>query len=76
MTHSKPIPTDALGILSQPGTPLAALLAVRFAVVVTTWATRRRTRIDLANLDARMRRDVGLTAEQARTEASRLFWQA
>lgn len=76
MAHTRHFPTDALSILSQPGTPLAAMLAVRFALVVTTWATRRRTRIDLANLDARMLRDVGLTAEQAGTEASRLFWQA
>ena len=54
MALTRPIPADAFSILSQPGTPVAALMAVKFAVLVTTWATRRRTRLALSQLDTWM----------------------
>jgi uncharacterized protein YjiS (DUF1127 family) len=66
---------DVLSILAQPGTPIAAKLAVAFAVRVTKWATHRRTRLALSRLEPWQLRDVGLTPEVANTEASRVFWR-
>ena len=76
MTHANASRTDTIGLLGQPGAPLAAVLAVKFAVCVTTWATRRRTRAALTQLQPWQLADVGLTPDQASTEASRVFWQA
>ena len=68
--------TEALGILNQRSLPVLALIAVKFAVCVTKWGTRRRTRRALATLEPWQLRDVGLTPEQAKTEAARAFWDA
>ena len=75
MAHTRPIPADALSILSQPGTPVAAQIAVKFAVLVTTWATRRRTRLALSRLEPWMLEDVGLTPREADFESRRVFWR-
>lgn len=75
MAHAQPIQTDAFGILSQTHAPVAAHLAVRFAIVLTAWATRRRTRLALAQLEPWQLRDVGLTPEEADVETRRVFWQ-
>jgi uncharacterized protein YjiS (DUF1127 family) len=68
--------TEALGILNQRSLPVLALIAVKFAVCVTKWVTRRRTRRALSTLEPWQLADVGLTPEQAETEASRAFWDA
>ncbi|WP_370401507.1 DUF1127 domain-containing protein [Sulfitobacter sp. JB4-11] len=75
MAHARTVSTDALGILSQPGLPFAARWAVTFAVCVTKWSIRTRTRRALSQLEPWQLADVGLTPEQAFTEASRAFWQ-
>lgn len=75
MTHARSHSTDALSMLARGDAPFTAQLAVKFAVLVTTWATSRRTRRALAQLEPWQLRDVGLTPEQASTEASRVFWQ-
>ncbi len=75
MALARPIPTDALSILSQTDTPLVATLAVKFAVYVTTWATHRRTRIALAQLEPWQLDDVGLTPDEAFIESHRVFWR-
>lgn len=75
MAHQRSIPTDALSILSHPGTPVAAQVAVKFAVLVTKWATRRRTRLALSQLEPWQLSDVGLTSTDAYTESRRVFWQ-
>ena len=62
-------------VLSQPLVPFTARLAVKFAVLVTSWATRRRTRIALSQLEPWQLRDVGLTPEGAFAEARRVFWR-
>ncbi|MEO0391134.1 MAG: DUF1127 domain-containing protein [Pseudomonadota bacterium] len=46
------------------------------AVVLSTWATRRRTRLALAQLTADQLRDVGLTPDDALTERQKVFWRA
>ena len=76
MTQTLTLSTEALATLSQRSVPIPALIAVKFAVCVTTWATRRRTRLALRQLEPWQLRDVGLTPAQANTEASRVFWQA
>lgn len=75
MTHALTLSSETLSILNQRGLPVLALAAVQFAVCVTKWATRRRTRIALSNLDAHLLADVGLTRDEADTEASRAFWR-
>ncbi|MFK7835614.1 MAG: DUF1127 domain-containing protein [Sulfitobacter sp.] len=75
MAHARSIPTDALSILSQPGAPLAARLAVSFAVLVTKWATNRRTRLALSKLEPWQLQDVGLTPTEANFESRRVFWR-
>jgi uncharacterized protein YjiS (DUF1127 family) len=67
--------------------PEAPARAARCATQVTTlaaharaWlaraAARRRQRLDLAALDARLLRDIGLTREQAGAEAAKGCWRA
>lgn len=75
MAQTSAFTPDRLGILTQPGTPVVAQVAVKFALCVTTWATRRRTRLALSQLESWQLRDVGLTPQQASTEASRAFWR-
>lgn len=75
MAHVRSASAEAIGILSQPGLPFAANLAVKFAVCVTKWSIRTRTRRALRQLEPWQLTDVGLTSEQASTEASRAFWQ-
>lgn len=41
-----------------------------------TWCLRYRSRRQLGKLGACMRRDIGITAEQAREEARKPFWRA
>ncbi|WP_299961851.1 DUF1127 domain-containing protein [uncultured Roseobacter sp.] len=55
--------------------PTVALLALEFAVIVSKWATRRRTRRALSQLENWQLDDVGLTPRVARTEASKVFWR-
>ena len=76
MTQTLTPHTKALATLSQPGIPVAALIAVKFAVCVTSWATRHRTRQALRQLEPWQLRDVGLTPAEAEHEASRVFWKA
>jgi len=74
MTQAMTLSSEALGILNQRALPLAALVAVKVAVCLTKWATHRRTRLALKQLEPWQLRDVGLTPEQAKSEASRAFW--
>ena len=54
--------------------PLLARLAMQFAVIVTTWDMKRRTRKQLLQLDDHLLRDVGIERDVAYTEARRPFW--
>jgi uncharacterized protein YjiS (DUF1127 family) len=58
---------------APPAAPRLALL-LRYARLAARWMARRRQRRALAELDAHLLRDVGLTAEQARREAAKWFW--
>ncbi len=41
-----------------------------------TWRTRARQRAELAHLDHRMVRDLGLSAQDIQFEANKPFWRA
>ena len=51
MTQARPISADAMTLMTYRALPVPAMIALRFAAVVTTWAARRRTRIALAALE-------------------------
>ncbi len=77
MTQTNASAADALTYLrNSPALPLASVWAVRFAVVVSKWATRRRTRAVLRQLTPQQLADVGLTPAQAHHEQAKVFWQA
>ena len=58
--------------------PLAARtsLSARLTLALTEARNRRRERHMLANLDPHLLRDIGLTPDQVRAEASKPFWRA
>ncbi|MGJ8626567.1 MAG: DUF1127 domain-containing protein [Sulfitobacter sp.] len=76
MTHALTLSTEMMTTLNTRGLPIAAVIAVKFAVCVTKWGQNRRTRLHLAELDPHLLKDLGLTQEQARTEAARVFWKS
>jgi uncharacterized protein YjiS (DUF1127 family) len=55
--------------------PVAGFLR-RFAETVDAWAQRARDRRDLAELDERQRRDMGLDLDAIRRETNKPFWRA
>ena len=59
---------------NRPLTP-AASFALYAAVVLVTWAERRRTRTSLKHLDNHLLKDIGLTPKEALIESQRPFWQ-
>lgn len=63
-------------LAANPRLPVLAMVALRFAGVVTQWDQRRRTRHVLGTLDDRMLRDIGVTRSQARKEARLPFWRS
>ena len=62
-------------LLENNALPIVSVIAVQFAVTVSKWTLRHRTRKALGQLTEPQLRDVGLTPLQARREAARLFWQ-
>lgn len=60
---------------AQAELPFAARLAVDFAVLVTTWDMRRKSRQALRNLDQHMLRDIGVERPAALDEADKPFWR-
>ena len=77
MTHALTLSPETLAYLSQTRNfPLVAIVAVKFAVCVSKWATRRRTRQTLRQLEDWQLEDVGLTPRQAHDECAKAFWKA
>jgi uncharacterized protein YjiS (DUF1127 family) len=76
MTQTLTLCTESVAILNQRGTPVLAVIAVKFAVCVTKMTTRRRTRQALSLLEPWQLDDVGLTSQQAHDESIRVFWKA
>lgn len=77
MTHAQTPSPRTLAFLNEAKEmPTLAIVAIEFAVCVTKWATRYRTRRALKQLTVWQLDDVGLTPRQARDEAARVFWRA
>jgi uncharacterized protein YjiS (DUF1127 family) len=57
-------------------TVVPLLDATRFKALVREWIGRARSRRDIAGLDERTIRDLGLTPSQMQFEARKPFWQA
>ncbi len=55
-------------------TPLAGTFAA-VADTIAIWRRRSRERRELASLDQRTMRDLGMTASQAAFEANKPFWR-
>ncbi|MDO6591598.1 hypothetical protein DS901_09355 [Loktanella sp. D2R18] len=71
------LPAAQFAAISSPSSmPLAARIAVRFAVAVTKWDTRRKTRKHLKALPAHLLNDIGLDSATAKAEVIKPFWQA
>ncbi|WP_322889032.1 MULTISPECIES: DUF1127 domain-containing protein [unclassified Yoonia] len=69
-------PMQIAVLTSQSHVPVMAGLALRFAVIVTTWDLRRRTRVHLRDLPPHLLRDIGLDHPAAMAEVSKPFWRA
>ena len=77
MARISTIPTETLAYLADARfVPAASVVAVDIAVCLAKWSMRRETRKALKNLSDWELRDVGLTPEEARFEASKVFWRA
>ena len=77
MARTATTPNDALTYLAEAHIlPTASVIALRVAVCLSKWATRRNTRRTLKQLTPWELRDVGLTPEEADFEASKVFWRA
>ena len=59
----------------QAQLPVLANVAVRFAVAVTKWDMRRKTRRALKRLDGHLLVDIGVDQSAADAEGSKPFWQ-
>ncbi|MEL7124847.1 MAG: DUF1127 domain-containing protein [Pseudomonadota bacterium] len=62
-------------LTAQNRMPVASVMAVRVAVLLSKWAMHRRTRLALKDLPDHLLRDVGLTRAEADHEARRVFWR-
>lgn len=55
--------------------PNLARVLIWVASLITLWAHRRRTRLQLSYLDHHLLNDIGLTREQAEEESMKRFWK-
>jgi uncharacterized protein YjiS (DUF1127 family) len=76
MTNSAPIASPHMAYLnSRPTLPVVAQLAVAFAVLVTKWHMRRRTRKQLRALTPAQLRDIGVSRRDAHYQGTLPFWR-
>jgi uncharacterized protein YjiS (DUF1127 family) len=59
-----------------PSTSALAQLVSRITDTYSTWRRRTTTRFELARLDDRMLRDIGVTHNAVEEEVSKPFWRA
>ncbi len=73
---SPTLQTEHITVLkNQTVLPILARWAVAFAVMVTKWERRQKTRNHLARLTDHQLDDIGISRSQARTETNKAFWQ-
>jgi len=59
---------------ADPVSRRALAIVERICQRLWLWHERKRQRVALASLDARLLDDVGITGEQAQQEAEKPFW--
>lgn len=62
--------------MSLVETKFRELPLIHFNRLATAWLERAIQRRDLAQLDGRLLRDLGLTRREAKAESAKWFWQA
>jgi len=62
-------------LISRPALPVVAQWAVSFAVLVTKWSLRHRTRTHLKHLSDTQLKDIGVNRQDAHYEATLPFWR-
>jgi uncharacterized protein YjiS (DUF1127 family) len=67
--------TTADRLASAPAAPFVASWLARAWTTVTCWVERSRSRSELAAMDERMLRDIGLTRADVIMEDRKHFWE-
>lgn len=62
-------------LISRPALPVLAQWAVVFAVLVTKWSLRHRTRKQLRQLDDTQLTDIGVSRADAHYQGTLPFWR-
>lgn len=62
-------------LVSRPALPVLAHWAVTFAVLITKWSLRRRTRKHLRHLTQEQLDDIGCNRAEAHHQATLPFWR-
>ncbi len=75
MSHALQTAQQINVLNAQAHLPVVARVAVTFAVLVTKWDTRRKTRKALKHLEPHLLHDIGLDRPSALAEAAKPFWQ-
>lgn len=65
------LPAARIGSGKRFGARILAVL-----VTLETWLARRRERLDLAQLDDHLLKDIGLSRADVERETAKPFWQA
>ncbi|MGR3623131.1 DUF1127 domain-containing protein [Pseudophaeobacter sp.] len=76
MTHTAAHSHPNMSYLnSRASLPVLAQAAVAFAVLVTKWSNRQRTRKHLRHLSAEQLKDIGLSRQDAHYQGTLPFWR-
>lgn len=62
-------------LVSCPALPVMAQWAVAFAVLITKWTLRRRTRKHLRHMSQEQLNDIGRNRSEALHQATLPFWR-
>ncbi|UWQ48190.1 DUF1127 domain-containing protein [Leisingera caerulea] len=73
--HTQMAQSNMSFLISRPALPVLAQWAVLFAVLVTKWSLRHRTRCQLKHLSDAQLQDIGLSRADAHYEATLPFWR-
>lgn len=73
LTQSDRMALTQLG--ARTNLPVAAVIAVRCAYLITLWSFRHRSRRQLNSLPYAALEDIGLTPRQAALESRKWFWR-
>ncbi|MGL4311046.1 MAG: DUF1127 domain-containing protein [Paracoccaceae bacterium] len=74
MARSQMTASTLQALALQPLPPVSRVF-VALAQIALTWEVRRTGRQSLRKLDAHLLKDIGISAQAARFEADKRFWQ-